>query len=147
MRTKTSKRIKEKFNRKYENIGEKSPYRDYLENNEKQTGLIDNGDEPAEANPDVLAESDGLWFVSSDDLSEADETKLAAIKSLWASLTPTQREILHLVGYEGKTFENAAAILGVKKGTIQKTVERIRYRVAETLRENGHGDVLQNEGC
>ncbi len=48
-------------------------------------------------------------------------------------LSPEQREALVLVGAEGFSYEDAAAICGVTVGTIKSRVSRARTRMAELL--------------
>jgi RNA polymerase sigma-70 factor (ECF subfamily) len=50
-----------------------------------------------------------------------------------AKLSPDQREALLLVGAEGLSYEDAAAICGVAVGTIKSRVNRARARLAELL--------------
>jgi len=50
-----------------------------------------------------------------------------------ATISPDQREAILLVGAEGFTYEEAAAICNTKVGTIKSRVNRARTRLAELL--------------
>jgi RNA polymerase sigma-70 factor (ECF subfamily) len=58
-----------------------------------------------------------------------------------AQLSPEQREALLLVGAEGFSYEEAAAICNTKLGTIKSRVNRARARLAELLGYEGVGDI------
>jgi DNA-directed RNA polymerase specialized sigma24 family protein len=88
--------------------------------------------EVPKANPDVLDESCGVWAAPV--LSLEDEERLESIKNCFPSLTKLQQKVLVLIGYERKSFENAAAILGMKKGSIQKILMGISKKI-KALRE------------
>ena len=53
-----------------------------------------------------------------------------------AKLTPDQREALLLVGAQGMSYEETAAVCGVAVGTIKSRVNRARARIAELLALN-----------
>jgi RNA polymerase sigma-70 factor (ECF subfamily) len=53
-----------------------------------------------------------------------------------AKLTPDQREALLLVGAQGMSYEETAAVCGVAVGTIKSRVNRARARLAELLALN-----------
>ena len=54
-------------------------------------------------------------------------------RSALGKLSPEQREALLLIGAEGLTYEETAAICGTKVGTIKSRVNRARKRLAELL--------------
>lgn len=58
-----------------------------------------------------------------------------------ARLSPEQREALLLVGAEGFSYEEAAAICNTRLGTIKSRVNRARARLAEILGYEGVGDI------
>lgn len=57
-----------------------------------------------------------------------------------AKISPDQREAILLVGAEGFTYEEAAAICRTKVGTIKSRVNRARTRLAELL---GYDEVAE----
>jgi RNA polymerase sigma-70 factor, ECF subfamily len=61
--------------------------------------------------------------------------------SALAKLSPEQREAILLVGAQGFTYEQAAAICGTQVGTIKSRVNRARNRLAELLNVERTEDV------
>jgi RNA polymerase sigma-70 factor (ECF subfamily) len=55
------------------------------------------------------------------------------LRTALGKLSVEQREVLLLVGAEGMSYEEAAAICGVKVGTIKSRMNRARIRLAELL--------------
>ena len=53
------------------------------------------------------------------------------------SLPPEQREILLLIGMEGVSYEEAAAITGVPVGTVMSRLHRGRERLRRLMNGNG----------
>lgn len=105
--------------------GEKSPYQEWLveqKNFGREHGLM----EPVRANPDHLSEDQAAW-PNNDSRREL----LDRFDKIWTSLTAKQKRILTLVGIQGKTFEEAAAILGVHVSTVQVVISRIQKKAAE----------------
>jgi RNA polymerase sigma factor, sigma-70 family len=51
------------------------------------------------------------------------------------SLPEEQREVMYLVVYDGKTYEQAAEILACSPGTVKSRVARARARLSEILHE------------
>ena len=125
MRKHTKKRsyVKEVQSRKDYAGTEASPYREWLDNRGDYNQEHE-AEEPNEANPDMLDEDQGIWFQS-----VPEDDRLDLIYQVMESLTDKQKEILRLCGNEGRTIENASAILKVSRGTIQKTLDRIRTKV------------------
>ena len=58
-----------------------------------------------------------------------------------AKLTPDQRAALVLVAVEGLSHEDAAAICGVRAGTIKSRVSRARTRLTKLLRIDDHTEI------
>jgi RNA polymerase sigma-70 factor, ECF subfamily len=56
-------------------------------------------------------------------------------------LPPDQREALLLVGAQGMSYEEAAAICNVPLGTIKSRVNRARSRLAELLNLNSEAEI------
>ncbi|KMO17148.1 sigma-70 family RNA polymerase sigma factor [Methylobacterium platani] len=64
---------------------------------------------------------------------QGDRLDVEDLQSALAKLPPDQREALVLVGAEGVSYEEAAAIMGCKVGTVKSRVSRARGRLAELL--------------
>jgi RNA polymerase sigma-70 factor, ECF subfamily len=62
------------------------------------------------------------------------------LRKALAKLRPEHREVLILVGAEGLSYDEAAAICGVAVGTIKSRVNRARCRLLELLRID-EGDI------
>ena len=62
-------------------------------------------------------------------------------RSALAKLSPDQREAILLIGAEGYTYEEAAAICRTKVGTIKSRVNRARTRLAEILGYDDLGEI------
>ncbi len=56
-------------------------------------------------------------------------------------LSLEQREVLLLIGAEGLSYEETAAILGTKVGTVKSRVNRARARLAELLHVENKDDL------
>ena len=59
-------------------------------------------------------------------------------------LPPDQREALILVGASGLSYEEAAAVLGTRIGTVKSRVSRARARL-EVLLDGGEGFARDDE--
>ena len=57
-------------------------------------------------------------------------------------LSPEHREVLVLVGAEDSPYEEAAAMMGVKVGTVKSRANRARARLADLLGLNMGENVL-----
>lgn len=125
---KNRSRIKERDKEKNYN-GESSPYREYLERLGDPNQDHDSN-EPAEANPDVLDEKDGLWYIKRD----IDEELLAKVLEATKELTHRQKQVLQMVGYEGKTIANVAAILNISRGNVSDLLNRARIIIKKAIR-------------
>ena len=79
-----------------------------------------------------------------DDFHAPAQDSQAALSELqrfiWA-LPPTLREALVLVGAQGLSYEEAAAICGVAEGTLKVRVFRARARLATSM--EGHAPAAQ----
>ncbi|WP_298960979.1 sigma-70 family RNA polymerase sigma factor [uncultured Methylobacterium sp.] len=64
---------------------------------------------------------------------QGDRLDVEDLQSALAKLPADQREALVLVGAEGVSYEEAAAIMGCKVGTVKSRVSRARGRLAELL--------------
>jgi RNA polymerase sigma factor (sigma-70 family) len=123
---KNKKRISDKqYVKDYK--GEESPYHQYMTNviaakDGAHKGGTKEYEEFPEANPDVLCESDGLWYIRTD----VNEEQLEMVQKAISYLTDKQKIVLQMVGYEGKTLENVGAILGISKGNVADLLKRAR---------------------
>jgi len=118
--TKEKSKIREKQVKKDYSKGNASPYREWVDGvNHQQDGH--NQYEPAEANPDTLNESDGLYYQM-----PCEDDRLDKIYKVIKFLNNEQKEILRMCGNEGRTMENCAAILKISKRKVQTTIEKIR---------------------
>ena len=123
---KKESRVKEiQVNKDYK--GEASPYWEHLDNSVHRKGAIPaDGDlefrEPEQANPDKVAESEGLYYHE----PFIDEDKLEQVRQAIPFLTKKQRMVLQMVGLEGKTMENCGALMGISRGNVADLLQRAR---------------------
>lgn len=107
--TKQKSQTKEKnYSKDYAGT-ESSPYWDFLEN----MNLKEKTD---------IAESESLYYRDPSINEEQQEMVLKA----WHLLTDRQKQALELVGLEGKTLENAGAIMGINKSNVLDLIKRAR---------------------
>src|SRR6266850_7714386 len=118
--TKEKSKIREKQVKKDYSKGNASPYREWADgfNNQSNThGQY----EVAEANPDILDETQGLYFQM-----PCNNEKLDKLIKIIKNLSDKDRIILRMCGNEGRTMENCAQILKITKRQVQITIEKIR---------------------
>lgn len=60
----------------------------------------------------------------------------------FSELSPEHREVLVLVGAEGFSYEEAAKMMGVARGTVKSRANRARARLAELMGLDAGEDVL-----
>lgn len=112
---------KKKFN------GESSPYREFMDKKVQTKQNDDSGPiEDAIANPDVLSEDDHLYHRP---LTEEGELQFQAVRETIAELSPQQRRVLQLCGFDGLTMREAAKELGLKIPTVQDYLQSARERI------------------
>ncbi|WP_245416383.1 RNA polymerase sigma factor [Microvirga sp. 17 mud 1-3] len=56
-----------------------------------------------------------------------------AVKQALSALCPTDRQVLMLVDLEGRTYREAAAIMGVPTGTVMSRLSRARSRMLAAI--------------
>lgn len=105
---------------------ERSPYNDYRERKGNFNQESDMA-EPVQASLEGVSEEAGIFFNRSDEVRDSKDYE--KILKVLPKLTKRQREIIRIVGYEGRSFTECANTLGISKSTVQKTVERIRRKV------------------
>lgn len=69
-------------------------------------------------------------------MSPADQEDASTLKVVWdriGGLPVAQRQALLLVGAEGRTYEEAAALIGCQVGTVKSRVSRARALLVEQL--------------
>ncbi len=72
----------------------------------------------------MVPESKGLYYQA-----PCEDDRLELIQTVYNTLTPRQQEILRMCGNEGRTIANCAAQLQISRGTVQKTLDRIKSKV------------------
>lgn len=104
-----SQKIKEIESNKDASRGEQSPFWDYMHSRHNELSR-----EPAEANPDVLPETE----------IAAPSTPQLLLGEAITHLQGRQKECYLLVMREDKSLAEAAEILGIAKGSVQVYVDR-----------------------
>jgi len=108
--------------------GEGSPYWDFIKDRHRRDNRDVTGEflEDVFANPDLLAEDEGIQF---DRRDEHTKLKLQAIYEAIERLSPQQRNVLELCGLQGMTLGRAAEALGVEVSTIQTHLEGAKQKI------------------
>lgn len=94
---------------------------------ESMEQLREDGFEPADATPGPA------------EISEANEDRQLLRQAL-AALPEEQCTVLLLTAVEGKSYEEAAAMLGLAMGTVKSRVNRARGKLKEILETVQHGN-------
>ncbi|MDQ0725076.1 RNA polymerase sigma factor [Microbacterium sp. W4I20] len=66
------------------------------------------------------------------------EREVAGLKARIAALAPKDRETLLLYAWQGLTYEEIAAALGVPVGTVRSRLNRVRRRLDPARRAKAH---------
>ena len=78
-----------------------------------------------------LEEEQSSSSLTEDQNSALQSTNIAQLHSIIGSLKPKFREVLVLCGIEEKSYEEAAAILGIPIGTVRSRLNKARNMVRE----------------
>ncbi|WP_306286435.1 sigma factor-like helix-turn-helix DNA-binding protein [Sphingomonas sp. Ant20] len=65
----------------------------------------------------------------------------------WTGLTATQQRAIHLVGIEGRSYEEAAAIEDVSLGTLKSRISRGRHTLLELLEGDSPPALAKSADC
>jgi len=68
----------------------------------------------------------------------AAESKMSLILSLVGYLPERERQVLELCAWDGLSYEDAGAVLGIPVGTVRSRLSRARQRLRELERRSGH---------
>jgi len=89
-----------------------------------------------------VEDGDGLFTATLTALPEQPgRVEFAELRSALMRLSDEQREAVLLIGAEGLSYEEVAAICGVAVGTIKSRVNRARRRLAELLGHKHDSDI------
>jgi len=72
--------------------------------------------------------------------SGGDETG-EAVKAALSQLSPEAREVVFLRFYDGLSYEQISAVLGISEQAVNGRLRRAKKRLAEDLRRQGFGEV------
>lgn len=104
--------------------GERSPYWMWLEKHSRSMeGEIL---EPAEGNPDVLSEDRNIYTPR---LSQDGYDKLETIQETLKRLSPRERLMVEMCGYDGLSVEQTALKLKIAVSTVKATLARARRKI------------------
>jgi len=74
--------------------------------------------------------------------AESDENVASdAVKEALCSLSASAREIIYLRFYDGMSYEQISAVLGISEQAINGRLRRAKRKLAEHLRREGFGEV------
>ncbi len=79
---------------------------------------------------------------SSAAVAESDENAASAVvKAALAGLSASAREVIYLRFYDGMSYEQISAVLGISAQAINGRLRRAKRKLAEHLRREGFGEV------
>lgn len=107
-----------------------SPYWDWVRSHHGAKHQDDDW-EPVQANPDRLAESDGLSFKAPQDTLDKAELMREAL----ALLSEQQRRVVEMMA-EGRTFAETARLLGMSPNTMRNHLNRARKKIVAYVTQN-----------
>lgn len=90
------------------------------------------GQEPAEANPDIVSEDEGLHYIASD--KDDDETRL--LKEFRQLLSTRELQVWNLVMRHTMSIQDAADLLRIKKGTAQSYLQTAKEKFTKFMELN-----------
>lgn len=112
--------------------GESSPYYWWLE---KHIGASGNDfKEPSELNLDSFSEDDSLY---AQDKKAIDTELLELVVKEMGKMTKQQRDVLRMVGMEGRSLAETASLLHISKGAVQNVLKRAINRIKKVSCEKG----------
>ena len=107
--------------------GERSPYWDWLFNNNKPDNSKDGINEPAEANPDILPEQMG--GVNTEPLHLLiKKERFALLHKLLNKLSARELSVIQSLS-EGKTEHETASLLSISRSSVRNYLRRIRKKL------------------
>ena len=85
-------------------------------------------------------------FCSTNDLSTIaakpqQDNPTAIVREAIGRLSASDREVIFLRYYDGMTYENISAVLGISEQAINGRLRRAKKKIADYLRRNGFGEV------
>lgn len=110
---------------------EESPYWQFLDRCSKDGNDGKIIEDPL-ANPDIFAEDDSVF---NRPLSDLGQLQVDVIHEIMPTLSPQQRRVLELCGFDGRTLEVAAQTLGIKVATVQVLLQRARAKIVRRFEQ------------
>ncbi len=88
----------------------------------------------------------GLRVCPTDDLStiaaeSRDDDTTEAVREAISKLSASAREVIFLRYYDGMSYEQISAVLGISEQAINGRLRRAKKKMADYLRRNGFGEV------
>lgn len=90
------------------------------------------GQEPPEANPDIVPEDEGLHYITSN--KDDDETRL--LKEFRQLLSTRELQVWNLVMRHTMSIQDAADLLRIKKGTVQSYLQTAKEKFTKFMEAN-----------
>jgi RNA polymerase sigma-70 factor (ECF subfamily) len=88
----------------------------------------------------------GLRVCPTDDLStiaaeSRDDDTAETVREAISKLSASAREVIFLRYYDGMSYEQISAVLGISEQAINGRLRRAKKKMADYLRRNGFGEV------